>query len=93
MIMIRLSAVGALEIPSPHPVNQFEPNVGQSENNDTRHGGSDCGVNVHYEDEIMNVNQFRKPRLRRERCVDTRVDSIWRSYAIMRNWQYKPTSE
>jgi hypothetical protein len=93
MIMIRLSAVGALEIPSPHPVNQFEPNVGQSENNNTRDGGSDCGVNIHYEDEIMNVNQFRKPRLRRERCVDTRVDSIWRSYAIMRNWEYKPTSE
>jgi len=63
MIMIRLSTVRALEIPSPHPVNQFEPNVGQSENNNTRDGRSDCGVNVHYEDEIMNVNQFRKPRL------------------------------
>jgi hypothetical protein len=93
MIMVSLSAVRALEIPSPHPVNQFEPNVGQSENNNTRDSGSDCGVNVHYEDEIMDVNQFRKPRLRRERCVDTRVDSIWRSYAIMRNWQYKPTSD
>ncbi len=93
MIMIRLSAVRALEIPSPHPVNQLEPNVGQSENNNTRDSRSDCRVNVHYEDEIMNVNQFRKPRLRRERCVDTRVDSIWRSYAIMRNWRYKPTSE
>ncbi len=93
MIMIRLSAVRALEIPSPHPVNQLEPNVGQSENNHTGDSRSDCRVNVHDEDEVMNVNQFRKPRLRRERYVDTRVDSIWRSCAIMRNWRYKPTSE
>jgi hypothetical protein len=71
MIMIRLSAVRALEIPSPHAVNQLEPNVGQSKNNDTRDSGSDCGINVHYENEIMNVNQFRKPRPRRERSVDT----------------------
>ena len=93
MIMIRFSAVRALEISSPHPVNQLEPNVGQSENNNTRDSGSDCRVNVHYEDEIMNVNQFSKPRLRRERSVDPRVDSIWRSCAIMRNWRYKPTSK
>jgi hypothetical protein len=71
MIMIRLSAVRALEISSPHPVNQLEPNVGQSENNGTRDSRSECGVNVHYEDEIVNVNQFRTPRLRRERSVDT----------------------
>ena len=71
MLMIRLSAVRALEISSPHPVNQLEPNVGQSENNDTHDSRSDCRVNVHYEDEIVNVNQLRKPRLRRERSVDT----------------------
>ena len=65
MIMIRLSAVRALEIPSPHSVNQLEPNIGQSENNNARDGRSDCGINVHYEDEIMNVNQSRRPRLRR----------------------------
>ena len=70
MFMIRLSTVRALEISSPHPVDQLEPNVGQRENHNTRDGRSDCGVNVHYEDKIMNVNQFRKPRLRRERCVD-----------------------
>ena len=93
MIMIRFSAVRALEIPSPHPVDQLEPNVGQSEDHDTCDSRRDCRVNVHYEDEIVNVNQFRKPRLRRERCVDTRVDSIWRSCAILRNWRYKPTSE
>ena len=93
MLMIRLSAVRTLEILSPHPVNQLEPHIGQSEDNNTRDSGSDCRVDVHYEDEIMNVNQFRNPRLRLERSVDTRVDSIWCSYAIMRNWQYKPTSE
>jgi hypothetical protein len=76
MIMISLSTVRALEIPSPHPVNQLEPNVGQSENHNTRDSRSNCRVNVHYEDEIMNVNQFRNPRPRRERSVDTRVDSI-----------------
>ena len=71
MVMIRLSTVRALEIPSPHPVDQLEPNVGQGENHNTRDGRSDCRVNVHYEYEIMNVNQFRKPRLSRERTVDT----------------------
>jgi len=71
MIMISLSAVRALQIPSPHPVNQLEPNIGQSENNDTRDSRSNRRVNVHYEDEIVNVNQFRKPRLKRERSVDT----------------------
>ena len=70
MLMIRLSAVRALQIPSPHPVDQLEPNIRQRENHNTRDGRSDCGVNVHYEDEIVNVNQFRKPRLRCERCVD-----------------------
>jgi hypothetical protein len=58
VVMIRLSAVRALEIPSPHPVDQLEPNVGQSENNNTRDSRSDCGVDVHDEDEIMNVNQL-----------------------------------
>ena len=71
MIMIRLPAVRALEISSPHPVNQLEPNVSQSENNNTRDSRSDRGVNVHYENEIVNVNQFRTPRLRRGRVVDT----------------------
>jgi hypothetical protein len=85
MIMVRLSAMRTLEIPSPHPIDQLEPNVGQSENNNTRDSRSDRRVNVHDEDEIMNVNQFRRPPLKRERDVDTRVDSIWRSYAIMRN--------
>ena len=93
MIMIRFSAVRALEIPSPHPVNQLEPNVGQSENNNTRDCRSDCGVYVHYKDEIVNVNQFRRPPPRHELCVDTHVDRFWRAYAILRNWRYKPTSE
>ena len=93
MIMVRLAAVRALEIPSPHPIDQLEPNIGQSENNHTGDSRSNCRVNVHYENEIMNVNQFGNPRLGRERHMDTRVDSIWRSCAIMRNWRYKPTSE
>jgi hypothetical protein len=71
MIMICLSAMRALEISSPHPVNQLEPDVGQSENNNSRDSGSDRGVNVHYEDEIVNVNQFMQPRLTGGRSVDT----------------------
>jgi len=71
MFMVGLSTMWTFQIPSPHPVNQLEPNVGQSENNNTRDCRSDCGVYVHYEDEIVNVNQLRTPRLRRERSVDT----------------------
>jgi hypothetical protein len=70
MIMIGLSAVWTLEVPSPHPVDQFEPNVGQSENDDTCNRGCDSRVHVHYEDEIMNVNQFRRPLTGREQGVD-----------------------
>jgi hypothetical protein len=74
MIMVGLSAVRTFEIPSPHPVDQLEPNVGQSKNNDTCDSRRDCRVHVHYEDEIVNVNQFKMPPLRHERRVDARVD-------------------
>jgi len=70
MIMVGLSAVWTFEIPSPHPVDQFEPNKRQSENNDTCDRGCDCRVHVHYEDEIMNVDQFRRPLTIHERFVD-----------------------
>ena len=85
MLMVRLSTVGTLQIPSPHPVNQLEPNVGQSEDYDPCDSRRDCRVNVHYEDEIVNVNQFRRPPARHERGVDTHVDRFWRAYAILRN--------
>ncbi len=93
MFMVGLSTMWTFQIPSPHPVNQLEPNVGQSENHDTCDSRRDCRVNVHYEDKIVNVNQFRRPPPRHERCVDTHVDRFWRAYAILRNWRYKPTSE
>ena len=93
MIMVRLSAMWTFQIPSPHPVNELEPNVGQSEDHDTCDSRSDRRVHVHYEDEIVNVNQFRTPPPRHERSVDIRVDRFWRAYAILRNWRYKPTSE
>ena len=70
MFMVCLSAVRTFETPSPHSVNQFEPNVSQSENDDTRDRGCDCRIYVHNEDEIMNVDQFRKPLARDERDVD-----------------------
>jgi len=70
MIMVGLSAVWTFKIPSPHPVDQFEPNKRQSENNDTCDRGCDRRVHVHYEDEIMNVDQFRRPLTRHERFVD-----------------------
>jgi hypothetical protein len=60
MILIGLAAVWAFEIPSPHPIDQFEPDVRQSENDDTSDRGCDRRVHVHYEDEIMNIYQFRR---------------------------------
>ncbi len=71
MIMVGLSAVWTFEIPSPHPVDQFEHNKRQSENDYTGDRGCDCRVHIHYEDEIVNVDQFRKPLTRHERGVDT----------------------
>jgi hypothetical protein len=70
MIMVGLSAVWAFEIPSPHPVDQFETNKRQSEHDDTCDRGCDCRIHVHYEDEVMNVDQFRRPLTRDERDVD-----------------------
>ena len=70
MIMVGLSAVRTFKIPSPHSVDQFEPNVSQSENDDTCDRGCDCRVYVHYEDEIMNVDQFKRLPSRHERGVD-----------------------
>jgi hypothetical protein len=74
MLMVRLSTMWTFQIPSPHPVNQLEPNVGQSKNNDTCDSRRNCRVHIHYEDEVVNVNQFRRPPLRHERDVDTHVD-------------------
>ncbi len=93
MIMIGLSAVRTFQISSPHPIDQFEPNIRQSENHDTRDRGCDCRVHIHYENEVVNVNQLRKPLTRHEPGVDARVERYWGSYAIMRNLRYKPTSE
>jgi len=70
MTMVGLSAVWTLEIPSPHPVDQFEPYVSQSENDDTCYRRRDCRVHVHYENEIVDVDQFRSPLTRHERGVD-----------------------
>jgi len=70
MIMICLSAVRTFKIPSPHSVDQFKPNVSQSENDYTCDRGCDCRVYVHYEDEIVNVDQSRRPLTRYERGVE-----------------------
>lgn len=74
MIMVGLSAVWTFQIPSPHSVDQLEPNVGQSEDHDTCDSRRDCGVHVHYEDEIVDVDQSTRPLSRHERGVDKHVD-------------------
>ena len=76
MIAVGLPTVWTFETPSPHAVDQLEPYVGQSENNDPCNSRRDSGVNVHDEDEIMNVDQFSGPPARRERGVDRGVDGV-----------------
>jgi hypothetical protein len=85
MIPIRLSTMGTLEIPSPHPINQLKPNIGQRENNNSRDSRCDKRVNIHDEDKVVKVNQFSGPPTRREGDVDGGVDTVWRAYAILRN--------
>ena len=76
MIMVRLSAMWTFQIPSPHSVDQLEPNVGQSEDHDTCDSRRDCRVHVHYEDEIVDVDQFTRPLSGHERGVDKHVDTF-----------------
>ena len=71
MVMVGFSAVRAFEVPSPHPVDEFEPNVGERKDNNTCDSRCDRGIHIHYEDEVVNVNHFRRPLRSRERGVDT----------------------
>lgn len=81
MIVVSLSAMRTFEISSPHPVDQLEPNIGQSKNNDTRDSRRDRGVHVHYEDEIVNINQTQNASIdSRARCGHTSGQAL----ALMR---------
>ena len=83
MIMVRLSAMRTFQIPPPHSVDQLEPYISQSEDYDTCDSRRDCGVHVHYEDEIVDVDQSTRPLSKHERGVDKHVDRNWRAYAVL----------
>ncbi len=92
MISISFPTVRTLKIPTPHPVHQLKRDVTHGENNYARDRRRDGRVDIHYEDEIVNVNHVNEPPSICDGSVDRRVDRFSRTCAIMRNWRYKPTS-
>ena len=76
MIAIALTAVWTLETPSPHPIDQLETDISQGEYDKARYCRRDRGINVHHENEIMNVHHFTAAPATRDSDVDGGVDTV-----------------
>lgn len=93
MVVVGFSAMWTPEIPSPHTIDQFEPYICQSENDDASNCRCNGRIYVHYEDEIMNVDHFTSSPARLDPGVERRVDDFRSACAILRYYGYKHNSK
>lgn len=63
------------ETTSPHPVDQLETDVGQGKYDKACYCRGYRGIDVHNENEIMNVHHFTATPATRDSDVDSGVDA------------------